>query len=90
MAVVKSWKVYGRDGHRQKASFGESVKWDWSNDRDGVRIFEADNFDKTGTHEYTIVRITRNTEEECIREMSGQLTDGYFEDCSYGKVVETI
>ena len=88
MAVTRTWKVYGADGHRQRESFGESVKWDWSNERDGTRIFEADNFDKTGTHDYTIVRITRNTYEECEKELNGQLVDGFFETSRTGNVVE--
>lgn len=88
MAITRSWKVYGVDGHRQRASFGESVSWDWSNDQNGIRIFEADNFDKTGTHDYTIVRITRNTPEECEAELSGQLSDGFFENCRVGMIVE--
>lgn len=88
MAVTKTWKVYGMDGHRQRESFGPSVVWDWSCKADGVRIFEADNFDKTGTHDYTIVRITRNTADECDDEMEGQISDGYFENSRVGKIVE--
>ena len=88
MAVTRTWKVYGNDGHRQRMSFSESVHWDWSDDREGTRIFEADNFDKTGTNEYTIVRITRDTAELCDEEMEGQITDGYFENVTVGKVVE--
>ena len=90
MAVTRIWKVYGADGHRQRESFGPSVKWDWSNKADGVRIFEADNFDKTGTHDYSIIRITRNTWEECDEEMEGQISDGYFENSRVGKVVEIV
>ena len=88
MSVTRTWKVYGADGHRQKASFSPSVKWDWSNDTLGTRIFEAENSDKTGTNDYTVVRITRNTAEECFRELNGQLSDGYFENVRYGDVVE--
>lgn len=88
MAIQKIWKVYGSEGHRQKMSFGESVHWDWSNERDGVRIFEAENQDKTGTNDYSLIKITRNTEEECDEELEGQITDGYFENVSVGKIVE--
>lgn len=86
--VVKEWKVYGKDGHRQAMSFGESVKWEWSNETDGTRIFEADNHDKTGTNDYSLIRITRNTEKECDEELHGQITDGYFENCNVGEIVE--
>ena len=57
--VTKSWKVYGFLGHRQRESFNKSYKWDFSED-DNVRIIEVENSDKTGTNDYTIVRITRN------------------------------
>ena len=90
MVVTRTWKVYGADGHRQRESFGSSVKWDWSNKADGTRIFEADNFDKTGTHDYSLIRITRNTWEECDEEMEGQISDGYFENARVGKVVEIV
>lgn len=29
MAVIKTWKVYGMDGHRQRESFGKSYKYDF-------------------------------------------------------------
>lgn len=90
MAVTRTWKVYGMGGHRQKESFGPSVRWDWSDEIDGVRIFEAENFDKTGTHDYSIIHITRNTWEECDEEMEGQICDGYFENARVGDVVEII
>ena len=88
MAITRTWKVYGADGHRQRESFGSSVKLDWSNKEDGVRIFEVDNFDTTGTHDYSLVRITRNTWEECEEELAGQFSDGYFENARVGRVVE--
>ena len=90
MSVTRTWKVYGAEGHRQRESFGRSVKYDWSNKTDGVRIFEAENFDKTGTHDYSLIRITRNTWEECDEEMEGQISDGYFENSRVGKVIEII
>ncbi len=87
MAVTRAWKVYGADGHRQAMSFGESVHWDWSNQKE-TRIFEADNFDKTGTNEYSLIRITRDTEKECFDELNSQISDGYFENVRVGWVVE--
>ena len=85
---TKVWMVYGAPGHRQKASFGESVQWDWSSEQLGTRRFLALNADKTGTNDYTIVSITRNNAQECVREMDGQVSDGYFEDNRVGDVVE--
>ncbi len=83
----KAWKVYGVEGHRQRMSFGNSVHWDWSKG-ENTRIFEAINCDITGTNDYSIVRITRNTEEECETEFWAQISDGYFENARVGKVEE--
>jgi hypothetical protein len=85
--VKRSWKVYGMDGHRQRTSFGKSVKYDWSKDGQ-IRIVELENSDKTGTNDYTIIHITRNTAEECEAELDGQLTDGVFENSRFGRIEE--
>lgn len=84
---TRQWKVYGRDGHRQKISFQPSVIHDWSKDGD-TRIVELINSDKTGTNEYTVIRITRNTEELCGAELDGQISDGVFENVAVGRVEE--
>lgn len=85
--VARTWKVYGEVGHRQRESFCNSYKYDFSDER-GARIIEVENADKTGTNEYSIIRITRNTPEECEKELEGQLSDGIFENSRVGKVVE--
>lgn len=85
--VKRSWKVYGRDGHRQRISFEKSVKYDWSQDGQ-IRIVELENSDKTGTNDYTIIHITRNTAEECKAEFDGQITDGVFENSRVGRIEE--
>lgn len=87
MEVTRTWKVYGADGHRQKASFAPSAAHDWSSGGD-VRKVALENADMTGTNECTIIRITRNTAEECERELDGQISDGFFESCVVGKVIE--
>ena len=87
MAVTKTWRVYGMDGHRQRESFNKSCKYDFS-ENGIIRIIEVDNSDKTGTNEYSIIRITRNSFEECEQELNGQLSDGIFENSRVGKVVE--
>ena len=73
--TTRAWKVYGMDGHRQRESFNRSYIRDFSTP-DSVRILEVFNGDKTGTNEYTILQITRNTAEECEMELEGQLSDG--------------
>lgn len=88
MSVTKTWKVYGADGHRQRESFNDSYKWDFTSEKDGIRIIEVLNSDNTGTHEYSLVRITRNTPEECESELSGQISDGIFENSRVGKIEE--
>lgn len=87
--MTRTWRVYGAEGHRQRTSFFASVRWDFSKD-DDIRIIEIDNADKTGTNEYSVIRITRNTAEECATELEGQLYDGYFENYRFGRVQEII
>ena len=83
MSVMREYKVYGRDGHRLAITFEPSFKWDWTHDGD-VRILECDCSDVTGTNDYAIVRITRNTVKECDKEFKGQLSDGLFENMRTG------
>lgn len=85
--VTRTWKVYGANGHRQAESFNASTCYDWS-DGGSVRIVSTQNADVTRTNEYSIVRITRNTAEECQRELDGQISDGIFENYNVGEVVE--
>lgn len=85
--VTRAWKVFGIEGHRQRESFRKSYKYDWSNPGN-VRIVEVENSDKTGTNMYSVIKITRNTSEECVRELEGQLSDGIFENSRYGIVEE--
>ena len=85
--VTRTYKVYGANGHRQAESFNASTCYDWS-DGGSIRIVSTQNADVTGTNEYSIVRITRNTAEDCERELWGQIRDGIFENCRVGKVEE--
>lgn len=87
MPITKSWKIYGMDGHRQRESFNKSCKYDFS-ENETVRIIEVENSDKTGTNDYSIIHITRNSSEECEEELHGQLSDGIFENSRVGKVIE--
>lgn len=87
MAITRVYKVYGVEGHRQRESFNKSYKYDFSGN--GVtRIIEVENSDKTGTNEYSIVRITRDTAHECYNELCGQITDGIFENSRTGRIEE--
>lgn len=84
MSCARAWKVYGAEGHRMKESFGKSSYLDCSNKYDGVRIISVWREDILNTNEYVIVVIERNTEEECLDEFRGQLSDGVFENCRTG------
>lgn len=85
--ITRAWEVYGSNGHRQKESFNKSWVADWS--RGGkTRIIAVHNSDKTGTNDYSLVIITRDTAEECERELEGQLFDGIFENSKFGAVIE--
>ena len=92
MAITRTWRIWGADGRPQAWSFQPSSTYDWSegpwSDGSGVRIVEIVNADKTGTHEYSELRITRPTAELCVKELYGQLSDGFWENCRYGKVEE--
>lgn len=89
--ITKAWKIYGvHDGekqHRNRVSFCASFKDDFSKDGN-VRKIECFCSDKTGTNDFVIVKITRNTAEECLDELNGQITDGIFENCQTGEVEE--
>lgn len=85
--ITRAWKVYGADGHRQKESFNHSNRYDFSGDN-GTRIIEVQNADVTGTNEYSILKITRDTAEECQKEMEGQISDGIFENVRVGIIEE--
>lgn len=83
-----AFKVYGKDGHRQRVSFDESKSYDWSSANLGTRILKKINSDITGTNEFSLIVIEKDTEEEVRRELDGQLSDGIFENYNYGKIEE--
>lgn len=83
----KAWKINGMDGHRNRVSFGESYRWDFSEGSD-VRIIEVYNSDVTGTNDYCLIAITRNSEEECEQELDGQISDGIFENARIDNPIE--
>lgn len=85
--VTRTWKVYGVDGHRQRESFNKSYCFDFS-EENNIRVIEVINSDRTGTNDYTVIRITRNSCDECQQELSGQITDGIFENSRVGEVIE--
>lgn len=83
MAVTKLWKVYGEE---QDETYEPSVGFveDSSRTREVLLI----NRDITQTTDYAIVRVTRDTEEECVSELKEQLSDGTFKGCDVGRTEE--
>ena len=70
-------------GTQTERKFQQSTKYDFSENGE-TRIVEVINSDQTGTNEYSIIRITRDTAEECEEEFDGQLSDGVFENSRVG------
>ena len=87
--AMRVWRVYGLFGQEQKVSFRHSFCLDFSK-TNHPRIIECDCYDKTGTHDYVVIRITRETPEQCFREFWGQLNDGIFENVHTGKIEEIV
>lgn len=81
--VSVNFKVYGLPKHSQRESFAPSERHDFST-AGNVRILETFNSDRTGTNDYNILRITRETREECFDEFEGQLSDGLYENSNWG------
>ena len=91
MSITRTWHVYGADGHRQRESFSPSEVYDLNKcSFPRPIILAVNNADKTGTFAYSEVVITAPTAEACERELWGQLSDGLFENCRIGSVVEVI
>lgn len=87
--VSRFWKVYGADGHRQRESFGKTDIWNFSTEGD-IRIIGIWREDLTGTNDFAVLQVVRNTAEECEDELWGQISDGIFENSRVGRVEEIL
>ena len=78
------YRIYGKEGHRQKASWQKSVKFTTN---DGYTI-ETWCFDRTGTHDYIDMEVTADlvSPADLYEKMQTQLDDGILEYCNHGKV----
>lgn len=86
--ITKRYKVYGREGHRQGASFLTSCDFDIISEK-GERIFlRIQNADLTGTHDYSVVSVTAESADDCRRFLEAQISDGFFENYNVGYVEE--
>lgn len=86
--MERTWKVFGRYGHRQRGSFWDSRPMQMF--PDGTGGFSALCADKTGTNDYVVFTVQADTAEQCEKILEGQLSDGYFENCRVGKLVEVL
>lgn len=84
--MIRVFRVYGVDGHRQRESFSPSINFTTSN---GNKVWIR-NSDLTGTNDYTEVVIQANTNERIIRVLKSQIDDGIFENSRVGKVIEVV
>lgn len=78
------YRIWGKEGNRQKASWKKSIKFTTYN---GYTI-ETWCFDKTGTYDYVDIEVTASSvsHADLYEEMQSQLDDGVFECCNYGKI----
>ena len=81
--VTITYRVFGKDGHRQRASFGKTYSFTTFDD---VRI-KCFCCDTTGSNNYVDVAITAKDYATATYQMEKQLSDGIFENCRYGKVL---
>lgn len=84
--VTKAWRIYGAKGHRQRASFGETIVAKVSNSGHKSTTVEVINSDITGTNEYSLLIIIGEDELCCDKEMEAQIYDGAFENCTVGNI----
>lgn len=78
--ATKTWRI----NSKTYANRETSVLYDFS-DGDDIRIIETLCTDVTGISTYFLIKITRNTEEECVKEFWGQFYDGLLENETYIK-----
>lgn len=68
-------------------TFNNSQRYNFSKNGK-TRILEIFNQDKTGTNDYSILKITCDTLSEVESELDGQLSDGIFENFRVGRIDE--
>ena len=82
--VRVTFRVFGKDGHRQRASFGKSFEFSTFG---GDAHIECVCEDRTLTNKFVDVIIMANSLECCVNELNAQLSDGIFESCAVGKIL---
>ena len=75
------YRVYGRDGHRQRASFNLSTCMCSNN-----VLISFNCCDSTGTHDYVDVVLLYHNDDEARKEFYTQISNGFFKNCNIGKI----
>ena len=81
--MIKVYKVYGINGHRQRAAFYDDFTV--VDERGSYTFF---GHKSTGTYEYAFVVIISDSEEKADALFYAQLYDGAFENCRVGRIIE--
>ena len=82
--VRVTFRVFGKDGHRQRASFGESFEFSTFG---GDAHIECVCEDRTLTNKFVDVIITSDSFKRCADELNAQLSEGIFESCAVGEIL---
>ena len=82
--VRVTFRVFGRDGHRQRASFRESFEFSTFGGNVHIKCVCED---RTLTNEFVDVIVTADSFKRCANELNAQLSDGIFEACAVGKIL---
>ena len=82
--VRVTYRVFGKDGHRQRASFGDSFEFSTFGGDAHIKCLCGD---RTLTNEFVDVIITADSFKRCANELNAQLSDGIFETCAVGKIL---
>lgn len=82
--IRATFRVFGKDGHRQRASFGDSFEFDTFG---GNSHIECVCEDRTLTNQFVEVKVTADSFKRCANELNAQLSDGIFENCTVGKIL---
>ena len=82
--VRTTFRVFGKDGHRQRASFGESFEFGIFGGSAHIKCLCED---RTHTNEFVDVIVTADSFKRCADELNAQLSDGIFESCAVGKIL---
>ena len=82
--VRVTFRVFGKDGHRQRASFGDSFEFGTLGGSAHIKCLCADS---TLTNKFVDVIVTSDSFKRCADELNAQLSDGIFGSCAVGKIL---